>query len=236
MLEKLKEEVCEANKELVKHGLVIFTEGNVSAITEDRKHVLIKPSGVPYEGLTPDKIVVLDINGKIIEGTLNPSSDTPTHLEIYRNFKEVNSIAHTHSAYATAFAQAKKPILPLGTTHADAFYGEVPVTKDLTKEEINSDYELNTGKVIVERFRKYNLSEGDVPGCLVASHGVFVWGTSCEQCVHNAVVVEEIAKMAFMTKMLGSNVKPIDKCLLDKHFLRKHGKSAYYGQRKGLED
>ena len=229
IINKLKIDVYKANVALKESGLVLFTWGNVSGITKDRKYVVIKPSGVPYNKISPKDMVVIDLNGKVLEGDLNPSSDTPTHLELYRNFTNINSIVHTHSTNATSFAQAKIPIKALGTTHADYFYGEIPVTRDLTKEEITSDYELNTGKVIVETFT--NFSPDQVPACLVASHGVFAWGKSCENAVHNAIIVEEIAKMKIYSLMINADINQISNVLLNKHYLRKHGKNSYYGQK-----
>jgi L-ribulose-5-phosphate 4-epimerase len=201
------------------HNLVIFTEGNVSAITEDRKKVLIKPSGVPYDQLTPDKVVVTDMEGRVIEGSLKPSVDLPTHLEIYRNFKEIKSIVHTHSVHATVFAQLKKPIVCSGTTQADAFYGDIPVTRLLTDKEIESDYEKNIGKSVCE------ILDQDIPAVLVASHGPFVFGKNPADAVKNAAILEKVAKMAILSK----ESPRIQKALLDKHYLRKHGAKKYYG-------
>lgn len=230
MLEKLKENVCRANIELFKRGIVIFTWGNVSEIDEETKLVVIKPSGVSYESMKPEDMVVLDLEGSIIEGHYKPSSDAPTHLELYRNFPQVKSITHTHSTYATAFAQAGAPIKSFGTTHADYFYGEVPVTRELNKNEIETNYELNTGKVIVETIKRLNINPVDVPAVLVKSHGPFIFGKNSDNCVHNAVVLEEIAKMNFITTNLNPYLNNIPDYLLDKHYLRKHGKNAYYGQ------
>jgi len=227
----LKSQVCFANKNLVKYGLVLFTWGNASAITNDRKLVVIKPSGVLYNKLKPSDMVVIDLNGKVVEGKLKPSSDTFTHLELYKNFDKINSVVHTHSKYATSFAQAKKPINIFGTTQADYFNGTIPVTHEMTQTEIGSSYELNIGKGIVETFKMKRLNPLDVPACLVASHGVFVWGTSCENAVHNAVVLEEIAFMTIYSLLLNPELKEISKCLKEKHFFRKHGKNAYYGQK-----
>lgn len=231
MLEKLKENVCRANIELFKRGIVIFTWGNVSEIDEETKLVVIKPSGVPYESMKPEDMVVLDLEGSIIEGHYKPSSDAPTHLELYRNFTQIRSITHTHSTYATAFAQAGLPIKALGTTHADYFYGEVPVTRDLNKEEIENNYEQNTGKVITETIKRWNMSPAEIPAILVKSHGPFIFGKDSNNCVHNAVVLEEIAKMNFITSILNPHLNNIPSLLLDKHYLRKHGKNAYYGQK-----
>jgi L-ribulose-5-phosphate 4-epimerase len=231
MLELLKKQVCRANKALVKHGLVIFTWGNVSAIDKSRKIVAIKPSGIEYDILRPEDIVLVDLEGRVIEGGLNPSSDTPTHLVIYRNFPAVNSVVHTHSTYATVFSQLKREIPCLGTTHADHFYGSVPVTRDLKKEEVENGYEENTGNVIVERFAGKSISPEDMPACLVASHGPFTWGKTPEKAVYNAAVLEQVAKMAAY-HLFDSRIEPISQHLLDKHFLRKHGPKAYYGQKR----
>jgi L-ribulose-5-phosphate 4-epimerase len=228
MYQELKERVCKANLELVEHKLIVFTWGNVSGIDRKAGIVAIKPSGVMYEELSPDKIVLLDLEGNIIEGKLRPSSDTPTHLELYRNFKSIGGICHTHSPCATAWAQACREIPCLGTTHADYFYGSVPVTEIMTEEEIKSSYELNTGKVIVRRFA--NLDPLEMPGVLVANHGPFTWGKTAADAVESNVVLELIAKMALDTKTIYPSRGPIKKALLDKHYLRKHGENAYYGQ------
>lgn len=230
MHDELKKSVCEANLKLQKHNLVIFSWGNVSAIDRDNGVVAIKPSGVPYESLSPDKIVLLDLNGKILEGLLNPSSDTPTHLELYRNFKTIGGICHTHSTFATMWAQACIEIPCLGTTHADYFYGPVPVTKPMTKAQIGTDYELNTGKVIVKRFAKLNPLQNKA--VLVANHGPFTWGKTASESVEAAVALEQVAKMAFGTISINPRQKKISQVLLDKHYLRKHGKNSYYGQKK----
>ncbi len=230
MLEKLKEEVCKANLLLPAHGLVTFTWGNVSGIDREQGLVVIKPSGVAYEGMKPSDMVVVDLaTGKTVEGDLNPSSDTPTHLELYRNFPNIKGVVHTHSRWATIFAQSLRGIPAYGTTQGDYFYGEIPCTRLMTPEEIGGEYELNTGKVIVETFAGRN--PDDMPAVLVASHGPFTWGSSPENAVHNAVVLEEVAMMALHTEMLG-NHKPMQQELLDKHYLRKHGANAYYGQKK----
>lgn len=227
MLENLKKEVCEANIELFKRGLIIFTWGNVSAIDEKSELVVIKPSGVPYENMKPNDMVVLNLKGEIIEGKLKPSSDTKTHLELYRNFKEIKAIAHTHSTYATAFAQAGKEIEILGTTAADYFYESIKLSRDLREDEMN-EYELNTGKVIVESLKDKDILAS--PAILVKSHAPFIFGKDAFNAVHNATVLEEIAKMNFLTLNLNPNSTKIDKFILDKHYLRKHGKGAYYGQ------
>ncbi len=228
MLKKLKEQVCDANVALSRSGLVILTWGNVSGIARDKSIVAIKPSGISYDELTPDKIVFVDLNGNIVEGKYKPSSDAPTHLELYKNFKTIGGICHTHSTYATAWAQAGIPIPCFGTTHADSFYGSIPVTDKLPKNMIQKDYELNTGKLIVETFRKIDYEH--FPGVLVADHGPFVWGKSPQQAVENAIILEEIAKIALLTKQLNPSKKSISKALRDKHFFRKHGSDAYYGQ------
>lgn len=227
MLENLKKEVCEANIELFKRGLIIFTWGNVSAIDEKSELVVIKPSGVPYENMKPNDMVVLNLKGEIIEGKLKPSSDTKTHLELYRNFKEIKAIAHTHSTYATAFAQAGKEIEILGTTAADYFYESIKLSRELREDEMN-EYELNTGKVIVESLKDKDILAS--PAILVKSHAPFIFGKDAFNAVHNATVLEEIAKMNFLTLNLNPNSTKIDKFILDKHYLRKHGKGAYYGQ------
>jgi len=231
MQEELKKAVCEANLELQKHKLVIFSWGNVSGIDHSTGLVVIKPSGVPYDELTPDKMVVLDLQGKIIEGTLNPSSDTPTHLELYRNFEAIGGICHTHSPSATMWAQACKEIPCFGTTHADNFYGHIPVTDIMTNEEIHEDYELNTGKVIIKRFT--GLDPMQMPAVLVANHGPFTWGSNPAAAVEATVVLEQIAAMALGTITINPDQGPISRALLDKHYLRKHGKNAYYGQPRG---
>jgi L-ribulose-5-phosphate 4-epimerase len=228
MYEELRKAVCDANIELQRQKLVIYSWGNVSGIDRPRGVVAIKPSGVAYEKLTPDKIVLLDLDGKIVEGKLNPSSDTPTHLELYKNFKAVGGICHTHSAGATAWAQSCKEIPCLGTTHADQFYGPIPVTEIMTKDQIQNDYELNTGKVIVRRFA--DMDPMEIPGVLVANHGPFTWGKSPADAVESMVMLEQIAMMALGTITINPNQGPISKVLLDKHYLRKHGKNAYYGQ------
>jgi L-ribulose-5-phosphate 4-epimerase len=231
MLEKLKKDVLEANLQLPKHGLVTFTWGNVSGIDRDQGLVVIKPSGVPYEELTLEDMVVVDLEGNIIEGTKRPSSDTPTHLALYRSFQYVGGIVHTHSPWATAWAQAGRSIPALGTTHADYYYGEIPCTRTLTKEEITRAYELETGNVIIETFETGGIDPLAMPGVLVSNHAPFCWGKDANQAVHNAVVLEEVAKMALHTFQLNSQIEAIDQFLLDKHYLRKHGVNAYYGQK-----
>ncbi len=228
MHEKLKQRVCEANLDLQRHGLVVFTWGNVSGIDRGAGVVAIKPSGVSYDELVPEQIVLLDLQGNVIEGDLRPSSDTPTHLELYRNFEGVGGICHTHSPHATMWAQAQRDIPCFGTTHADHFYGAVPVTDTMTADEIKQDYEANTGLVIVRRFE--GIDPMQMPAVLVANHGPFTWGTSPDESVKNAVVLEEVAKMASGTLAVHPTQSPISQNLLDKHYLRKHGKNAYYGQ------
>lgn len=231
MLKWLKEAVLEANLELPRRGLVIYTWGNVSGISREEGLVVIKPSGVPYEELKLEDLVVVDLDGNQVEGKLRPSSDTPTHLVLYRAFPEIGGVVHTHSSWATSWAQAGRGIPALGTTHADYFYGEIPCTRDMTAEEIQRGYEAETGNVIVETFRTRGIDPLHVPGVLVKNHGPFSWGKDPLEAVHNAVVMEEVAKMAFRTLVLSPNVKAIDQVLLDKHFLRKHGPNAYYGQK-----
>ena len=229
MLEKLKREVCAANLELVREGLVIQTWGNVSGIDRERGLVVIKPSGVPYSGMTARQMVVVSLeNGDIVEGKLKPSSDTATHLVLYRAFSGIGAVVHTHSLYATAWAQANRSLPAYGTTQADYWYGEVPCTRRLTTRELNSDYEANTGRVIVERFRQ--LDPLQHPAVLVASHGPFAWGKTVADAVHNAVVLEFVGRLASETLRINPKVKPMQTALLDRHFLRKHGPRASYGQ------
>ena len=231
MLEKLKEQVCEANLELVRRGVVIYTWGNVSGVDRERGLVVIKPSGVDYEGMKPDDMVVVNlITGETVDGHYKPSSDTPTHLELYRAFPTIGGITHTHSINAVAFAQAGLDIPALGTTHADYFYGEIPCARSLTKEEIEEAYEKNTGLVIIETFKDKNPVY--VPGVLCTNHGPFTWGADAAEAVHNAVVLEEVAKMAYRCEHLNPEAKPAPQYLQDKHFFRKHGANAYYGQGK----
>lgn len=229
MLEQLKLEVYQANLLLPKYNLVTFTWGNVSAVDRLKNLVVIKPSGMEYEEMTVEDMVVVDLfTGNVVEGNKKPSSDTPTHLELYRAFPKIGGIVHTHSREATSFAQAGKGILPFGTTHADYFYGEIPCTRLMTPDEINSDYEKNTGVVIVETFA--NINPMDIPAVLVKNHGPFAWGTDAMNAVHNAVVLEEVACMARNTLSINPDAKAVSQELLDKHYLRKHGANAYYGQ------
>jgi len=229
MLEELKQEVLEANLLLPEYGLVTFTWGNVSAVDRSRGLVLIKPSGIEYDKLTRDDIVVVNLeNGEVVEGSRRPSSDTPTHIEIYRAFENVGGIVHTHSRWATSCAQAGKEIVPIGTTHADYFYGCIPCTREMTPLEINGDYEKETGVVIAETFK--DLNPDSVPAVLVKSHGPFAWGRDAMEAVHNAVVLETIAEMNFYSKSMNSSIGFMNRELLEKHYLRKHGKNAYYGQ------
>ncbi len=228
LLYTLKKQVLEANKQLEKYGLVTFTWGNVSAVDREEGIMIIKPSGIPYEELKIEQLVVVSLDGEIIEGQLKPSSDTPTHLYLYNNFPTIGGITHTHSSWATSFSQAKVPIMALGTTHADHFRGEIPCTRTLTNEEIETNYEENTGKIIVERFN--NLDERELQGVLVANHGPFSWGKDAFDSVKNAKVLETIAEMAYRTYVLNDNVKGINDFLINKHFLRKHGANKYYGQ------
>ena len=231
MLEELKKQVYDANMQLPRRGLVTYSWGNVSGIDREKGLFVIKPSGVEYDDLTPEKMVVMDLDGNRVEGTLNPSSDTKTHLELYKAFPEIGGVVHTHSTYAVAFAQARRDLPALGTTHADYFYGAVPCTRVLTAEEIDEDYEKNTGKVIVETFARRGLNPVYLPGVLCACHGPFTWGKDAAQAVYHAVVLEETAKMAQLTFSLDPNAQSAPQHILDKHFSRKHGPNAYYGQR-----
>ena len=228
MLTGLKKAVLKANLELVKQGLVIYTWGNVSGIDREQGYVVIKPSGVAYDDMTIGDMVVVDMDGRVVEGKLRPSSDTPTHLILYKAFPHIGGIVHTHSAWATAWAQAGKPIPALGTTHADYFHGPVPCTRKLTETEIQSVYEVETGNLIIETFRY--LDPSAVPGVLVNNHAPFTWGKNPDEAVHNAKVLEEVAKMAWVTLQINPSAA-IDQLLLDKHYLRKHGKDSYYGQK-----
>jgi L-ribulose-5-phosphate 4-epimerase len=227
MLELLKEKVLEANLELVRRKLVVYTWGNASERDPETGYIVIKPSGVPYEQMKAEHMVVLAADGSLVEGDLKPSSDAPTHLELYRQFQEIGGLVHTHSEWATSWAQTGRGIPPYGTTHADYFYGEIPCARALTKEEVETDYELNAGKVIVETFK--SLDYKSMPGVLIHGHAPFTWGRDGNEAVHHAVVIEEVAKMAYRTEVLGNRI-PMDQFLLDKHYLRKHGKDAYYGQ------
>jgi len=229
MLDKLKISVFKANLDLVSKGLVIHTWGNVSGRDNESGLIVIKPSGVEYESMKPEDMVVIDPEGKVVEGKFKPSTDAPTHLLLYKTYASIGGVVHTHSSYATSWAQAGKSIPPFGTTHADHYYGEVPCTRLLTDKEIESDYETNTGKVIVERLGTVNPLT--IPSILVNSHGPFCWGTDVDNAVYNAIALEEIARMAFYTVLLGKS-EAIGKTLLDKHFKRKHGRDSYYGQNK----
>ena len=230
MLEELKQRVFEQNLTLVKCGLVVLTWGNVSAIDREKGLMIIKPSGVSYEKMKAEDMVVIDlVTKKVVEGQYRPSSDTPTHLYLYENFPEIGGIVHTHSTYATAWAQSGEGIPAYGTTHADAFYGDVPCARALTKKEIETEYEKNTGKVIVETFKEkaYNA----IPAVLIKNHGPFAWGNTPEKAVENAITLEEVAKMAVITRQIKAETQKVDQYLLDKHYFRKHGKNAYYGQK-----
>lgn len=240
MLEELKEKVCKANLELVRYGLVLFTWGNASAIDRPSGLVVIKPSGVSYDDMKPSDMVVVDLEGKVVEGNLRPSSDTPTHVVLYKAFPGIGGVVHTHSTYATAWAQAGRNIPNIGTTHADYFHDDIPCTRDMRKAEVFGEYEKETGNVIVERFR--NIDPNDTPGVLVRNHGPFTWGTDVLNAVHNAVVLEEVAKMAFISSTLQlptldviEHVPSMNKHLIEKHYSRKHGPGAYYGQSKKSE-
>lgn len=232
MLEELKQKVYEANMLAPKHNLVTFTWGNVSGIDRDKGLFVIKPSGVDYETMKPEDMVVVSLDGNKVEGDLNPSSDTETHRIFYQKFPNIGGVVHTHSRWATIFSQAGQGVRAYGTTQGDYFYGEIPCTRDMTAEEINGAYEYNTGVVAVERFEKYGLNPDDVPAVLIKNHGPFRQGTDCLNAVHNAVVLEEVAMMAFHTWALTSDRDSMPQVLLDKHFLRKHGPNAYYGQKK----
>lgn len=228
MLEELKKIVCKANLQLVEHKVVIFTWGNVSGIDREKGLVVIKPSGVDYSNMTPDDMVVTDLDGNVVEGHYKPSTDLPTHLELYKAYREIGGVVHTHSINATAWAQAGRDIPFYGTTHADYFYGAIPCTRQLTEAEVVTEYEKNTGSVIIERLN--GIKPLEVPGALVRSHGVFAWGKDSLNAVHNAVVIEAIAQMALKTEVICPSVNTAPDYLLNKHYLRKHGKNAYYGQ------
>jgi L-ribulose-5-phosphate 4-epimerase len=228
MLQRLRKQVLEANLELVRRNLVLYTFGNASGISREKGLVVIKPSGVPYDQMKPEHLVVTDLAGKLVEGTLRPSSDLPTHLVLYREFAEIGGVAHTHSEYATAWAQARKPIPCFGTTHADYFHGPVPVTSELTDQEIAEEYEKNTGHAIVRSLRQTNPSA--TPGVLVANHGPFTWGEDAGAAAHHAVILEALARIAYFTLGINAAAQPAGNTLHDKHYLRKHGKNAYYGQ------
>ena len=228
MLEQLKKEVYEANMLLPKYGLVTFTWGNVSGIDRESGLFAIKPSGVEYDQLTPEDMVIVDLNGNVVEGKYKPSSDTPTPLELYKAYPEIGGVVHTHSSYATSWAQAKRGIPCYGTTHADYMYGEIPCARSLTAEEINSEYEKNTGLLIIETFKDRDVMA--VPAVLCSNHGPFSWGKDAHEAVHNAVVLEEVAKMAYRTEIINKDVQPAPSVLQDKHYYRKHGANAYYGQ------
>lgn len=234
MLEQLKQDVYRANMQLKEFGLVVLTWGNVSAIDRETGLVVIKPSGVPYDTMKAEDMVVVDLNGNIVEGTLNPSSDTPTHLELYRNFESIGAVVHTHSPWATSFAQAGREIKAYGTTHADFANRSVPCTRGLTKAEVEGEYELNTGKVIVECFKNESINPDDCPAVLIHRHGPFCWGKNCFKAVENALILEEVAKMALRTEQIAAVEQKqvgIEDYLLAKHYNRKHGKNAYYGQK-----
>ena len=232
MLEQLKKEVLEANLLLPKYNLVTFTWGNVSGIDREKGLIVIKPSGVEYDAMTADDMVVVDLEGNVVEGKLNPSSDTATHIELYKAFPEIGGVIHTHSPWATSWAQAGRGIPAYGTTHADYFYGEIPCTRQLTTEEVERAYEKETGTVIIEAFRERNIDYAAVPGVIVYKHGSFAWGKNPNQAVHNAVVMETVANMAYHAEQINPQGTPIEQYLLDKHYMRKHGPNAYYGQKK----
>lgn len=231
MLEELKERVLKENLELDKRGLVTYTWGNVSAIDREKGLIVIKPSGVKYEDMKAEHMVVVDLEGNVVEGNYRPSSDTATHIELYKKYTELGGVVHTHSTFATSWAQACNDIPAYGTTHADYFYGDIPCTRRLTEEEITRDYETETGRVIIETIEARKIRAIEVPGIVVASHGPFTWGKTPEEAVYNAVVLEEVAKMAYYTSSINPRIKQADKYLQDKHYLRKHGANAYYGQK-----
>jgi len=230
MLESLKQKVFDANLELVKEGLVIYTWGNVSGYDPETKLVVIKPSGVDYKTMKVSDMVVVDLDGNKVEGSLKPSSDTPTHLELYKKYPEMRGIVHTHSEWATSWAQAERAIPAYGTTHCDYFYGDIPCTRPLTKEEISANYEQNTGTVIIETIENLRYNPLSIPAIIVAHHGPFSWGKDPHDAVHNARVMEEVAKMAYRVERINDKHRKVSKDLLDKHYLRKHGENAYYGQ------
>ncbi len=230
MLEELKQKVLEANLSLPKYNLVTFTWGNVSGIDREKGLIVIKPSGVEYDVMTIDDMVVLDLEGNVVEGNLNPSSDTPTHIELYKAFPEIGGVIHTHSTWATSWAQAGRAIPAYGTTHADYFYGPIPCTRQLTPEEVERAYEKETGTVIIEAFE--GIDPMAVPGVVVYKHGPFAWGKTPKEAVHNAVVMETVANMAYHREQINPDCEPIEQYLLDKHYMRKHGPNAYYGQKK----
>jgi L-ribulose-5-phosphate 4-epimerase len=233
LLAELREQVLHANLELVRRGLVLYTFGNASGISREEGLVAIKPSGVPYEALKPQDLVVTDLSGRTIEGNLRPSSDLPTHLVLYNSFPKIGAVVHTHSEYATAWAQARRPIPCFGTTHADYFHGPIPVTDEMTREEITSDYEKHTGNAIVRAFQ--GIDYASIPAVLVANHASFAWGPDPETAAHNAVVLEAVARMAYFTVAINKDAPAIGRELHDKHHLRKHGSAAYYGQPKGVK-
>lgn len=228
MLKQLKKQVCDANLALVKHGLVLFTWGNVSAIDHEKGLIVIKPSGLDYDGMIPEDMVVVDLNGNVVDGKWKPSSDTPTHVELYKAFPAIGGIVHTHSTYATSFAQAGRDVPAYGTTHADYFHGDVPCARALTQEEIETTYEKNTGLVIIETLQGKDALE--IPAILVKNHGPFAWGKSADEAVYHAAVLEEVSKMAVLTETIDPDAGRADQYLMDKHYLRKHGKNSYYGQ------
>lgn len=232
MLEELKQKVYEANEMLTEYGLVTFTWGNVSQVDRKSGLFVIKPSGVPYDELKPEDMVVVDFDGNKVEGDLNPSSDTPTHAYLYKHWADIGGVVHTHSSYATSWAQAGRGIPCYGTTHADYFYGEIPCLRTLTKEEIDEAYEKNTGVLIVHDFAERGLDYNAVPACLCKNHGPFAWGSDAVEAVYSAVVLEEVAKMAYRTELINPRVQPAPQDLQDKHYYRKHGAGAYYGQKK----
>lgn len=230
MLRSLKQEVLKANLDLTRYNLVTLTWGNVSGIDRNSGLIVIKPSGIEYNKLTIDDLVVVDLDGNVVEGNLRPSSDTKTHIVLYKNFPDIGGVVHTHSIWATSWSQSKKDLPPLGSTHADTFYGTVPCTRNLTAAEFNGDYELETGNVIVETFKKRGIDPNEIPACLVRSHGPFVWGENVKVALENAFVLEQICKIAFNTLNLNKDITSINEYMLDKHYLRKHGQKAYYGQ------